>query len=227
MNEPLLEVNSLTLDYLLAGRKMRALDKVSFSLEKGQVMGVAGESGCGKSTMGLSIMGLLPQIARISRGEIVFDGEDLLRKTPNEMDKHIRGQKISMIFQNPQNALNPVFKIGTQMTDFDKAPLLKHLMWGGFITTMGLSLVPLIQMAGLPIIYDAVFATGTSMAALGLVAYNSPSEQFLHWGGALGIGLGAMIGIGFLQMFWPSKALFNIWLYGGVGLFGAFILYDT
>ncbi len=117
MNEPLLEVNSLTLDYHLAGRKMRALDKVSFKMEKGQVMGVAGESGCGKSTMGLSIIGLLPQIAKISRGEILFQGEDLLRKSKQEMEKNIRGQKISMIFQNPQNALNPVFKIGTQMTD--------------------------------------------------------------------------------------------------------------
>ena len=117
MNEPLLEVNALTLDYHLAGKKMRALDKVSFSLEKGQVMGVAGESGCGKSTMGLAIMGLLPEIARIPRGEIIFQGDDLLRLSPVEMDKNIRGQKISMIFQNPQNALNPVFKIGSQMTD--------------------------------------------------------------------------------------------------------------
>ena len=120
MNKPLLEVNSLTLDYHLAGKKMRALDKVSFSLDKGKVMGVAGESGCGKSTMGLSIMGLLPQIARIPRGEIVFEGEDLLRKSQDELDKHYRGQKISMIFQNPQNALNPVFKIGSQMTDILK-----------------------------------------------------------------------------------------------------------
>ncbi len=114
---PLLEVNSLTLDYLLNGKRMRALDKVSFKLEKGQVMGVAGESGCGKSTMGLSIMGLLPRIAHIPRGEIVFEGDDLLRKSKRRMDKDIRGQKISMIFQNPQNALNPVFRIGTQMTD--------------------------------------------------------------------------------------------------------------
>ncbi len=117
-NDPLLEVNSLTLDYHLAGRRMRALDRVSFSLKKGQVMGVAGESGCGKSTMGLSVIGLLPEIAKIPRGEIVFEGEDLLRKSRREMDEDIRGQKISMIFQNPQNALNPVFKIGRQMTDF-------------------------------------------------------------------------------------------------------------
>lgn len=116
-NDPLLEVNSLTLDYHLAGRKMRALDRVSFQLEKGKVLGVAGESGCGKSTLGLSIIGLLPQIARISRGEVMFQGDDLLRMTDNEMNEKIRGQKISMIFQNPLNALNPVFKISSQMTD--------------------------------------------------------------------------------------------------------------
>lgn len=115
--EPLLEVNSLTLDYNLAGRKMRALDRVSFSMERGQIVGVAGESGCGKSTMGLSIIGLLPQIAEISRGEILFEGDNLLKLPPGSMDKLIRGQKISMIFQNPQNALNPVFKIRSQMTD--------------------------------------------------------------------------------------------------------------
>ncbi|MCP4021883.1 MAG: ABC transporter ATP-binding protein [Desulfobacteraceae bacterium] len=119
-NTPLLEVNSLTLDYILGGKKMRALDKVSFTLGKGEVMGVAGESGCGKSTMGLSIIGLLPRIAKIPRGEIVFEGDDLLRMSSRQMDNEIRGQKISMIFQNPQNALNPVFRIGSQMTDILK-----------------------------------------------------------------------------------------------------------
>ena len=117
MTQPLLEVNNLTLDYDLGGRKTRALDRVGFHLEKGRVLGVAGESGCGKSTLGLSIMGLLPQNAQIRRGEIVFQGSDLLRLSDEEMDREIRGQKISMIFQNPQDALNPVFTIETQMTD--------------------------------------------------------------------------------------------------------------
>lgn len=117
MTEPLLEVNSLTLNYDLGGRKMRALDRVSFNLGKGLVLGVAGESGCGKSTLGLSIINLLPQNSEISRGEIIFEGRDLLLLSDEQMDRQIRGQKISMIFQNPQNALNPVFKIGSQMTD--------------------------------------------------------------------------------------------------------------
>ena len=111
MSEPLLEVSNLTLGYNLGSRKMRALDRISFSLGKGQVMGVAGESGCGKSTLGLSIIRLLPTVAEIRRGEIIFDGTDLLKLSEAQMDREIRGQKITMIFQDPQNALNPVFKI--------------------------------------------------------------------------------------------------------------------
>lgn len=119
--DPLLEVSKLTLDYHLGQRQMRALDRVSFQLEKGEIMGVAGESGCGKSTLGLAIIKLLPKIANIRRGEILFQGQDLLKASEDEMNRKIRGQKISMIFQNPQNALNPVFTIEKQMTDILKA----------------------------------------------------------------------------------------------------------
>jgi len=66
--------------------------------------------------------------------------------------------------------------IGTHATDYYTNPVLKHLFWGGFMATMGLSMVPLIQMASLPIIYDAMFATGLTVGGLGLVAYNAPSE---------------------------------------------------
>jgi len=66
--------------------------------------------------------------------------------------------------------------IGTQLTDYQRNPILKHLLMGGFIGTMALSMIPLINMASMPIIYDALFATGFSMAALGAVAYNAPSE---------------------------------------------------
>ena len=114
---PLLEVSKLTLDYQLGKRKMRALDRISFQLEPGEILGVAGESGCGKSTLGLAIAKLLPRIANIKRGEILFSGKDLLKISEGEMNRRYRGQKISMIFQNPQNALNPVFTIGKQMTD--------------------------------------------------------------------------------------------------------------
>lgn len=66
--------------------------------------------------------------------------------------------------------------IGTQMVNYHASPLLKHSLYGGFLATMAMSMVPLINMAALPIIYDALFATGISMGALGLIAYNAPSE---------------------------------------------------
>ena len=69
--------------------------------------------------------------------------------------------------------------IGTQMADYHGSPVLKHGLWLGFMSTMALSMVPLINMASMPVIYDALFATGLTMGGLGLVAYNAPSEQFL------------------------------------------------
>lgn len=117
MMEPLLEVSNLTVDYILSKRRLRALRRVNFSLERGEVMGVAGESGCGKSTLGLAVIRLLPKIADVRRGEILFEGRDLLKLNNTQMDQEIRGQKISMIFQNPQNALNPVFTVGRQIKD--------------------------------------------------------------------------------------------------------------
>ena len=117
MSEPLLEVSNLTLDYNLGDRKMRALDRINFTLDKGEVLGVAGESGCGKSTLGLAILRLLPRVAEIRRGAVLFDGTNLLELSEEQMEQEIRGQKITMIFQNPQNALNPVFRIESQMTD--------------------------------------------------------------------------------------------------------------
>jgi len=114
---PLLEVSKLTIDYMLAERRMRALDRVSFSLQRSEVLGVAGESGCGKSTLALAVIGLLPSIAGVHRGEILFEGQDLLKIGEERLEREIRGQRISMIFQNPQNALNPVFTIQKQMVD--------------------------------------------------------------------------------------------------------------
>jgi len=119
------------------------------------------------------------------------------------------------------------FMLGTLFTNYQQSPVLKHALWGGFLSMTALGMVPLIQMASLPIIYDALFATGITMGGLGLVAYNAPSEQFLKWGGALGMGCAGMIGISLMNMFYPSPALFNIWLYGGLVLFSAFVLYDV
>lgn len=117
--------------------------------------------------------------------------------------------------------------IGTQLTDYYQSPFLKHMLWAGFIGTMALTLVPLITWAGAPVVFDAVVATGVTMGGLGAVAYNAPSEQFLRWGGFLGMGLAGMIGVGIAMMFYPSKNLFNIWLYGGLALFCLFVMFDT
>ena len=113
----LLDVQNLFVEYNLMDKRMEALHDVSFKLEKGEILGVAGESGCGKSTLGLSLIGLLPKEAGIKGGRILLEGRDLLKLSEGTMDRDVRGKTISMIFQNPQTALNPVFKIGTQMVD--------------------------------------------------------------------------------------------------------------
>ena len=93
---------------------------------------------------------------------------------------------------------------------------------------MGVSLVPLVHIYAIPIIYDAIIATGITVGSLGVVAYNAPSEQFLGWGGPLALGLGGMLGVSMLSLVYPnSPALYNIYLWGGLVLFSAFILYDT
>ena len=95
----------------------KAVDGVSFSVEKGKVLGIVGESGCGKSVTSLSIMGLLdPVTARVEGGSILFNDQDLLKLTPAQMRK-IRGDRISMIFQEPMTSLNPVLTVGFQIEE--------------------------------------------------------------------------------------------------------------
>ena len=117
MNKKLLEVKNLVVEYRLGTKIMRALDNISFSIKKGEVLGIAGESGCGKSSLGLAIMRLLPRAGKISQGKILFKERNLLRLSETEMNREIRGREIAMIFQNPLHALNPVFTIETQMVD--------------------------------------------------------------------------------------------------------------
>jgi len=117
MSDILLDVRNLFVEYNLAGKRLQALDDVSFNVKKGEVVGVAGESGCGKSTLALAIMRLLPGVGKIGDGSIRFMGRNLVKLSEQQMDEEIRGKQIAMIFQNPQSALNPVFKIETQMID--------------------------------------------------------------------------------------------------------------
>jgi oligopeptide/dipeptide ABC transporter ATP-binding protein len=111
---PLLEVKSLCTSFFTDAGEVRAVDHVSFSVEAGKLMGLVGESGSGKTASVLSIMRLLPEAARITDGEILFEGNDLLTLREPEM-RSIRGARIAMIFQEPMTSLNPVFTIGSQV----------------------------------------------------------------------------------------------------------------
>jgi oligopeptide/dipeptide ABC transporter ATP-binding protein len=115
---PLLELRNLSTHYVSAGgtRVVKAVDNVSFGLDAGGTLGVVGESGSGKSTLALSILRLLPTAARNTSGEIMFDGEDLLKKSPEEM-RRIRGKRIAMILQDPMASLNPLFTVGDQVSE--------------------------------------------------------------------------------------------------------------
>ena len=113
-NKPLLEVKNLKTYFFTEDGVVKAVDGVDFKVFPGEVLGLVGESGCGKSVTSLSIMRLISQPGKVLEGEIVFDGQDLLKLTENEMT-HVRGNRISMIFQQPQTALNPVFKVGNQI----------------------------------------------------------------------------------------------------------------
>jgi peptide/nickel transport system ATP-binding protein len=95
---------------------VKAVDNVSLQLEPGESLGLAGESGCGKSSLAYSVMQLLPPAANVVGGNIYFRGEDLLRKTAKEM-RDIRWKSIAIIFQGAMNALNPVFEIGEQIAE--------------------------------------------------------------------------------------------------------------
>ena len=112
-----LDVRDLHTHFFLRRGVVKAVDGVSFSLRRGEVLGLVGESACGKSVTALSLLRLLPQgAARTVQGQVLLDGEDLLTKSDREM-RQIRGRKIAMILQDPQTSLNPVFSIGNQLRE--------------------------------------------------------------------------------------------------------------
>ncbi|MBK9924052.1 MAG: ABC transporter ATP-binding protein [Anaerolineales bacterium] len=115
-DKPLLEVKGLKTYFYTEEGVVRAVDGVDFEVYPGEVLGIVGESGCGKSVTSLSIMRLISKPGRVDAGEILLDGEDLLKFPEDEMIK-VRGNRISMIFQQPQTALNPVFKVGEQLAE--------------------------------------------------------------------------------------------------------------
>ena len=114
---PILEVRDLHTHFFLRRGVVKAVDGVSFTLRRGEVLGLVGESGCGKSVTALSLMRLLPKGGgRTIKGEVLLDGENILERTPSQM-REIRGRKISMVLQDPQASLNPVFSIGDQLAE--------------------------------------------------------------------------------------------------------------
>ena len=116
INKPLLEVKNLKTYFYTEDGVVRAVDGVDFSIYPGEVLGIVGESGCGKSVTSLSIMRLISIPGKIVEGEINFDGKNLVTASEEDM-MQVRGNRISMIFQQPQSALNPVFRAGDQISE--------------------------------------------------------------------------------------------------------------
>jgi oligopeptide/dipeptide ABC transporter ATP-binding protein len=114
--KPLLEVKNLKTYFYTEDGVVRAVDGVDFHVNPGEVLGIVGESGCGKSVTSLSIMRLIGIPGKIVEGQILFDGKDLVQASEEDM-MQVRGNRISMIFQQPQSALNPVFKAGDQISE--------------------------------------------------------------------------------------------------------------
>lgn len=113
---PLLEVRDLKTYFFTEDGVVKAVDGIDFTVGRGEVLGLVGESGCGKSVTSLSIMGLIGVPGKVVNGEIIFEGQNLLKLSEADM-VHMRGNRMSMIFQQPQSSLNPVFKIGDQVAE--------------------------------------------------------------------------------------------------------------
>jgi peptide/nickel transport system ATP-binding protein len=118
----LLEVQNLKLYYKTVRGLIRAVDGVNFSVEKGETLGLVGESGCGKSSVAISIMRLLPRNVEVYEGRITFDGIDLMKLSEEDFRRKVRWKRISMVFQGAMNSLNPVLKVGFQVAE----PLIVH-----------------------------------------------------------------------------------------------------
>jgi peptide/nickel transport system ATP-binding protein len=142
---PLLDVEDLSVTFARRGqRTVHAVDGVSFTVDAGDVVGLVGESGCGKSVTSLAIMGLLPRQRGVNvRGRVVFDGTDLLRLDARSM-RDVRGRDIAMIFQDPLSSLNPVIPIGLQVTEV----LARHRGMSGHVARK--EAVALLDQVGIP-----------------------------------------------------------------------------
>src|SRR5713226_9492395 len=111
-----LSVQDLTTSYYTLNGWVRAAEGVSFDIEQGQALGLASESGCGKTTVALSLLKILPSAGRIRKGKIIFDGQDIVPLSEKQMRK-IRWKGVSIVFQGAMNAFNPVYKVGDQIAE--------------------------------------------------------------------------------------------------------------
>src|SRR5579859_7378023 len=116
----LLEIQDLVVDYLTPTGRVRAVDHVSFSIEPGEIIGLAGESGCGKSTTAHAVLRILKPPAQITGGRILFKGQDLVPLSQDQL-REFRWRDVSLVFQSAMNALNPVIDIAAQFVDMIEA----------------------------------------------------------------------------------------------------------
>lgn len=120
MSKPLLKIEDLVVHFYTEDGIVQAIDSVNLRIDRGDTLGLVGETGCGKSVTALSVLRLIPEPGKIIRGKIFFEGKDLLEISESEM-REIRGSKISMIFQDPMTSLNPVFTVGRQIAEVFEA----------------------------------------------------------------------------------------------------------
>lgn len=143
MTEPLLTIEDLHISFDTLAGEIKAINGVNLTVHSGEVFGIVGETGCGKTVTGLAVLGMVPQPGRVTRGRIVFKGRDLLSLPARKM-RHIRGSEIAMIFQDPSSSLNPVFTVGEQLTRV----IRKHE--GGSKRTAEVRACELMEAVGLP-----------------------------------------------------------------------------
>ena len=117
---PLLELDGLSVDYVLGDRRVRAVDNVSLAIHPGEILGLAGESGCGKSTLANAVLQILKPPAEVAGGRILFQDRDLVTLSRDEL-RRVRWRHVSLVFQSAMNVLNPVMRVGDQFVDMYKA----------------------------------------------------------------------------------------------------------
>ncbi|HSG17234.1 MAG TPA: ABC transporter ATP-binding protein [Anaerolineae bacterium] len=114
MSEPVLRIEDLFIEFEMKVGSLQAINGISLEVHSGEIFGVVGETGCGKSITGLSVLQLLPKTARVTNGKVELEGIDILSQSEEQM-RQIRGSQVAMIFQDPTQSLNPVFSVGQQM----------------------------------------------------------------------------------------------------------------